>query len=511
MTTKEDNICIGESRSTPGKFNVACLCLAALLLIATLLMAAVVGPYSQDPDYFTYVGRCLADGRRLYFDIWDCKGPVVYWLSAVGAFIGPVVGHQIVGALAWLIAFALSFALARRFCGAYSGLAVLLFAVFALGMNRFGTTGRQEAVAACFVAGGMALGLGRRTPLRCFCAGVCAGVVFMIKPTLLMFAPAIACWWAMSLWRDRAWAEFLKSCAFAAAGGVSALLAMTALFLPDGVYELWRGALLWNLTERSVLSIGLLKYWKLVLAMKSFMSNYGWTICVWAVCYAVAVCLAARSRSREMAFLAAWSTFEAVAVFAYPGYCAHYIILAFLPVSVAICRGLCECGRSVAASASLVAVGAAALFTVAWSCPRVVRHIAGFERRSACIAAIRDELRSSGGKAAVFGANRTASVMNAIDALSDQRFPGIHFWIRTTTPSFRDLLAADFCRVADSDDTGMLLVEQPCGLDEISSLTGWRGAGRFELWREFPELQVSVYGRRPAGAETAEPPPAGGS
>ena len=476
-----------------NRFNVVFLCMAGAVLLATLLLSAVVEPYTQDPDYFTYVGRCLANGRRLYFDVWDCKGPIVYWLSAVGAFLGPVMGFQIVGAAAWLLAFLLVFVLARRFCGTWSGLAVFLFAVFALGVNRFGTTGRQEAVAACFVAGGMMLGLGRRSPLRCFGAGACAGFVLMIKPTLVMFAPAIGCWWAMVLYRNRNWGEFLRSCAFAVAGGVSVLLAVTVLFLPDGVSELWRGTLLWNLTERNKASMGLFTYWRCCLSMKTLVAYYGWTIYVWCGCYVAAVWLAAKSRSREIVFLLLWSTLEALAVFAYPGYCAHYIIMAFMPLAITIGCGLDRCGRSPASAMALLLTGAAVCFTIGWSCPRISRHIANFEKRRAGFAAIGEELKSGGGGVAVYGANRTAHVLNAINALSDQRFPGIRFWISGTTPSFREELASDFRRVADADDTCILLVELPGNLDEICAMTGWNGSGKFKLWREFPELEVAVY------------------
>ena len=339
----------------------------------------------------------------------------------------------------------------------------------------------------------MMLGLGRVNALRCFGAGVCAGFVLMIKPTLLMFAPALGFWWVFTLLKNREWGAFLRSCAFAVAGGVFALLAVTAFFLPDGVPELWRGILLWNLTERNVHSISLFKYWKFALSMGTFVENYGWTICVWAACYVAAVGLAVKSRSGEMAFLVLWSTLEALAAFGYPGYCAHYIIMAFMPLAIAVACGLNKCGKSVVSSVALVLTGCAMCFTVAWSCPRISKHIASSERRHASFAAIKDELKSGGGGVVAYGANRTAHVMNAIDALSDQRFPGIRFWIAATTPSFREELAADFRKAVDADDTCMLLVERPSSLDEICTMTGWNGLDKFKLWREFPELEVAVY------------------
>ena len=164
-----------------------------------------------------------------------------------------------------------------------------------------------------------------------------------------------------------------------------------------------------------------------------------------------------------------------------------------MPLAIAIGCGLNKCGRSMVSFMSLALTGSAMCFTVAWSCPRISKHIANSERRHASFAAIKDELKSGGGGVAVYGANRTAHVMNAINALSDQRFPGIRFWISATTPTFREELAADFRKVADADSTYMLLVERPCSIDEICAMTGWNGSDKFKLWREFPELEVAAY------------------
>ncbi len=476
------------------KTNIIFLALGVFTLIATLLLVAMFGPYSQDPDYLTYVGRCLADGRRLYVDIWDCKGPVVYWMSALGALISPVMGQQVVFAFAWLIAFGVVFIIARKYAGEFAGVSVFLFAVMAFGVNRFGTLGRQEAIAACFVAVGMALGLGRRTPFRCFAVGVCAGIVFLIKPTLLMFAPALGLWWGYAFFKDRDGKAFLKSVIAATVGGVCVLLVAMCMFLPDRVGEFWNGALLWNLTERNAHSLGLIKFWTVSFSMKPFVLYYGWTIIVWAVMYVAAWLLAFGVKTPIVRFFMLWATLEALAVFGYPGYCSHYIIVAFLPLALVLGCCLHERLKLGFPIVAVALIAAATCFTVGWSIPRIVRHASNYEKRQAGIEFVKREATNGG--IVVYGANRTAHVLNAADVLSSQRYPGIRFWMGLASKSFDEGLALDFCNAVDAAGTHLLLVERPETLTSICLKTGWKGSGRFELAKDFPDLEVAVYRRK---------------
>lgn len=68
-----------------------------LLLISFFsLMSAVVlknnipsfSEPGRDAGFFMYAGRQLLQGKQLYVDVWDSKGPVIFYLNALGLFLG---------------------------------------------------------------------------------------------------------------------------------------------------------------------------------------------------------------------------------------------------------------------------------------------------------------------------------------------------------------------------------------------------------------------------------------
>ena len=41
-------------------------------------------PPGRDGGFFLYVGKSIQSGARLYADIWDSKGPMIFWINALG-------------------------------------------------------------------------------------------------------------------------------------------------------------------------------------------------------------------------------------------------------------------------------------------------------------------------------------------------------------------------------------------------------------------------------------------
>ncbi len=41
-------------------------------------------PPGRDGGFFLYVGKSIQSGARLYADIWDSKGPLIFWINALG-------------------------------------------------------------------------------------------------------------------------------------------------------------------------------------------------------------------------------------------------------------------------------------------------------------------------------------------------------------------------------------------------------------------------------------------
>ena len=71
--------------------------LQALLLIIFIgllvgIVLAQANPFYQSPNrdggLFMYMGDRLLKGDVLYVDIWDNKGPLIFYLNALGLFLG---------------------------------------------------------------------------------------------------------------------------------------------------------------------------------------------------------------------------------------------------------------------------------------------------------------------------------------------------------------------------------------------------------------------------------------
>lgn len=80
--------------------------LALGLLVGVLLLPNVLGyqrPTVRDPGIFSYAGEQIVSGHVLYRDAWDSKGPLIFYLFALGIAIG---GHSGWGVwiLNWLFA-----------------------------------------------------------------------------------------------------------------------------------------------------------------------------------------------------------------------------------------------------------------------------------------------------------------------------------------------------------------------------------------------------------------------
>ena len=61
------------------------LLLVFVISIITLSDAnPTTNPPGRDGGFFLYVGKALRSGAKLYEDIWDSKGPLIFWINALG-------------------------------------------------------------------------------------------------------------------------------------------------------------------------------------------------------------------------------------------------------------------------------------------------------------------------------------------------------------------------------------------------------------------------------------------
>lgn len=63
------------------------LVLLIVFAISTITLSAsnpATNPPGRDGGFFNYVGKAIGSGAKLYVDIWDSKGPLIFWINALG-------------------------------------------------------------------------------------------------------------------------------------------------------------------------------------------------------------------------------------------------------------------------------------------------------------------------------------------------------------------------------------------------------------------------------------------
>ena len=88
VLTDESNI-VDMRRIIPDLDNILQI---AFLCLAVAIVLAQANPFYQFPNrdggLFMYMGSQILDGKLLYVDIWDNKGPLIFYINALGLFLG---------------------------------------------------------------------------------------------------------------------------------------------------------------------------------------------------------------------------------------------------------------------------------------------------------------------------------------------------------------------------------------------------------------------------------------
>jgi len=126
---------------------------AGILFGLVLLAAGQVIAHWRDDDLdrwlYAYFGERLLAGQAMYADLWDVKPPLIYWMNALGLWMGrgSYAGVVACCAAVSLLALPATYAAARAYCrpGA-SGLAALLGAIYYTHFLYYGGTNRPETL-----------------------------------------------------------------------------------------------------------------------------------------------------------------------------------------------------------------------------------------------------------------------------------------------------------------------------------------------------------------------------
>ncbi len=180
------------------------------IFIYFLLVFACFGflsnPYlntaGTDSSIFLYVARMLNNGLVPYLHVFDHKGPLIYFIDALGWLISPTsfLGIFILDSFIFLLAMYLTYKLARRYVSADIAISVIfpISAIYHL-LACGGNMPEMYIIVFALISYLICIQENAWSMLDCIVMGLCVGAIFMLKLNMITVAcPIGLCW----LWRQ---------------------------------------------------------------------------------------------------------------------------------------------------------------------------------------------------------------------------------------------------------------------------------------------------------------------
>ena len=204
----------------------------SLILIALVLLSPANTPFpGRDEGVFMYVGRQILAGKIPYRDVWDHKGPLIYYINAAGLFLSrdSTWGIWLVEAIFLTLSLLIFYGLLRRTL--VSGPAVFGMLTWLAGFTIVMGGNIVEEYAILFVTLSLYLVL-RRPRFSFWWTGILGGLAFLLRPNEAA-APLVALFFLLKdqpgakRWRHIALAFLQSGLGFAAVvGAVAAYFAL---------------------------------------------------------------------------------------------------------------------------------------------------------------------------------------------------------------------------------------------------------------------------------------------
>lgn len=221
---------------------IALMALFIAPLIALVQFIAYWRVDVVDDQMFAYFGWRIAHGGTVYVDVWDNKPPGIYWVNALGMWLG---GDHYLGIIALCVVALILVHVAyfiicdTCFFRGTAALATVLLAFFVTHIYYTGGTNRTEtflvACELCATAFYMS-GFVRQRGWKWWLTGLLCGGAFTFKQTgVAAFIGICAHLLALLLFGDISWRAYLRRQALIVAGFLSALaIAVGLLWLGGG-------------------------------------------------------------------------------------------------------------------------------------------------------------------------------------------------------------------------------------------------------------------------------------
>ncbi|MCK6566984.1 MAG: hypothetical protein DCC59_00555 [Chloroflexi bacterium] len=224
-------------------WNSIFVVLSLLAIVFSALFAA--SPAAQpiphrDSGVFLYIAAGILDGKLPYLDFWDHKGPLIYYINAIGLSIASQSywGVWMVEFVSLALSAALFFLTMRRFAGgtiAWVGASMWLLAFGHVFTTQFGAGNHVEEYALPFYAAQLYLyptEKDERSNLRFLWVGIFAGLAVLLRPNLssLLAAIILIALWSMFRGTKQGRHSHLYSLLFLTLGAGTPLLIAAGYF-----------------------------------------------------------------------------------------------------------------------------------------------------------------------------------------------------------------------------------------------------------------------------------------
>ena len=217
-----------------------------LFMLAASVYTTPLNPYyGFDSSVFMAFGKGIAHGMRPYLDLYDNKGPMIFYLNALGWLMGGRNGVFALQVLFMTGTFELIWRLARLYASPAGALwSLLVFAVLYCGT--VGEGNMTEEWSLCFALLPVWMGLrymASDRPLAdhplwySLVYGLCLGVQLMFRVTNAAMNCGMLLAFAVLLVREKSFAALLKNMAAVLLGAAAVLVPFVVYFRAIGAYD----------------------------------------------------------------------------------------------------------------------------------------------------------------------------------------------------------------------------------------------------------------------------------
>jgi hypothetical protein len=232
--------------------NGSCL---LILLTLIILSALYFYPYAmevphRDSGIYLYLGRELLDGKTIYSEVWEHKPPFIFYINALGLFLGSGSGWGLWGVeVAFLIiTVILSYLLLRKKFHPIVSLLITVAAYMAAFQYMSGNF--TEEYALVFSAAILLIFLSpqiKTLQLRhYFIIGVLSGILFNIKQTYIDVTIAIGLLLLVEMVIDKQWRNFKQLVSIGFGFMIPNMIVFVIMLINNAVRDWWNAAFVYN-------------------------------------------------------------------------------------------------------------------------------------------------------------------------------------------------------------------------------------------------------------------------